>query len=224
MTKRKTAGQLSLEAARDSTRYDLLEVGEALTNDLLKQIWDCIDRHHSIIDEPEFCVVFVRAKDPLLKNILRRKFYAWPFLPSPRPEQTVFHYSKVNDTICRLWSLPSAKVMAVISEMGYVDKQWQKTKNWCDSFFRGTFFEDIRHEHAIKLLSESEYLEANREPLIKAGCKEIDPSFTKPFDFAKVLPKGHQVIDPIDPVLFQNSLNASSKAKNPNRSICTKKR
>lgn len=218
MSERKTAGELSLAAARDSTRYDLLEVGEALTNDLLDQIWACIDKHHSIIDEPEFCIVFIRAKDSLIRNVMRRKFYAWPYLPSPRPEQAVFHYNKVNDDICRLWSLPSAKVMAVLSEMTYVAKPWKQTKAWCDAFYAGRFYEHIRAEHRITLLSESEYLNANREKLIQAGCKQVDATFTKPFDFGKV--SSHQLIDPFDPLLPKQSLEGERQTQNANRNIC----
>ncbi len=219
MSAKKTAGELALQASRDETRYDLLEVGEALASDILKQVWDCVDRHYNIIDEPEFCVVLVRAGDPLITNLIRKKFYAWPFLPSPRPEQTVFHYSKVNDDICRLWSLPSAKVMATISEMTNVDKQWKLTKFWCDSFYAGKLFENIRHQHDITLQSESEFLESNRDKLIKAGCKPLDSSFTKPFDFGKVMPKGSQVIDPIDPLFSQEVVKSSSKTKDTDRHV-----
>ncbi len=150
---------------------------------------------------------------------MRMKYYAWAFLPSPRPEQTVFHYSKVNDNVCRLWSLPSAKVMAVISEMTNVSKQWEMTKFWCDAFYAGKFFERIREQHGIKLQSETEFLNANREKLIQAGCKQVDSSFTKPFDFGKVAP--NQVIDPIDPLFAKDLLKSSGKAKNAQGNICT---
>jgi hypothetical protein len=186
MTKRKTAGALALKAASDPARYDSLEVGHALCQDVLEQLQICIEKHRNIIDEPEFCVVMVLADDPLIKGVLRRKFYAWPYLPKPRPRQSCFLYRKSSDTIIRLWVLPDAFTMAVASEMVNVAPQWQTMKGWSDAFFDGKFFEHIRHQHGIPLLSEAEYLNANREKLVKAGCNDVDAPTTESFDFSKI--------------------------------------
>lgn len=215
MGKRKTAGEQSLIAASDTNRYDPLEIGEALTNDILKNVWECIDAHHSKIDEPEFCVVMVRASDPLIRGIMRKKFYAWPYLPKPRPEQLVFHYSKRTDDIKRLWSLPSAKVMAVVSEMTNVSPQWKQTKSWCDAFYSGfrydkksksyvnknpeNFYNYIRFTNRITLESEKEYLDMHRAELLNAGCNEVKSNASDPFDFSKIAV--HKVIDKSVPVL-----------------------
>lgn len=184
--KRKTAGELSLKARGDSTIYDSLEVGHALTDDIMQQIKLCIESHYNKIDEPEFCVVMVLADDPLIKGVLRRKFYAWPYLPKPRPRQSVFLYRKSDDRLIRLWVLPDALTMATASEMVSVSPQWQTMKQWSDAFFAGKFFEFIRSQHGITLESESEYLQANREKLIKAGCQEVTSTVSDPFDFSKI--------------------------------------
>lgn len=212
-----TAGQKSLQASQDETKYDLLEVAEAMAKDVLEQVWICIDNHYNKINEKEFCIVLLRAKDPLITNLVRKKFYAYPFLPKPRPEQSVFHYDKTTDTVCRLWSLPAAKTMAVISEMQYVAPAWQKTKEWADAFFDGRFYEFIRKQNGINLESEEEYLELNREKLIKSGCKEVSSPLSDPFDFSKVT--NGQITNPIDPLFFQKSLKASSKTKTLNRNV-----
>lgn len=186
MKKRKTAGEMVVKAQSDPTIYDSLEVGHALSKDILEQIKLCIEKHHSIIDEPEFCVVMVLADDCLIKGVLRRKFYAWPYLPKPRPRQSCFLYSKRDDSVKRLWVLPDALSMATASEMTNVSPQWQTMKNWSDAFFAGKFFEFIRKEHGITMLSEAEYLKANREKLIKAGCQEVEAPLSDPFDFSKI--------------------------------------
>ncbi len=186
MAKRKTAGQLSIEASRDLTRYDPLEIGHALTDDVMEQLKVCAERHEKIFDEEEFCLILIIAGDPLIAGVRRHKYAAFLYLPQPRPQQSVYLYNKRTKTIRRLWSLPKAEVMAVISEMKGVAHQWKKTKRWCDAFFSGKFFEYIRHEHNIKILSESEFLNANREELIKSGCKQVDSTFSEPFDFSKV--------------------------------------
>jgi len=184
--KRKTAGELAIKARNDSTVYDSLEVGHAMTADIRDQIKLCIESHHSKIDEPEFCVVMVLADDPLIKGVLRRKFYAWPYLPKPRPRQSCFLYRKSNDSVIRLWVLPDALSMATASEMVNVSPQWQTMKQWSDAFFAGKFFEFIRKQHGITMPSESEYLNANREKLIKAGCQEVKAPLSDAFDFSKI--------------------------------------
>jgi hypothetical protein len=186
MAKRKTAGELSLKAASDSTKYDLLEVGYALTDDVISQLRICAERHEQLFDEVEYFIILIVAGDPLIKGIRRHKYAALFHMPKPRPQQACFLYNKSTKNLRRLWSLPDAKVMAVISEMKYVDRRWRNTKQWCDAFYRGDFFNFIRKQHKIKHLSESEYLDANREKLIQSGCQEVKTPFADPFDFSKI--------------------------------------
>lgn len=191
---RVSAGELSKKALSDTTKYDALEVGHAMTDDIEKHLYDSINTYRNMIDEKEFCVVMVIAKDPLIKNVVRRKFYCWQYLPSPRPNQAVFLYNKHLDRITkRLWVLPSDMVMAELASLAIVDKQYKKMQAWSIAFFEGKFWEYIRYEHDIDMLSEHEYFLQHREELIKAGCKPIDSSFSEPFDFDKVYIK--KVID-----------------------------
>src|ERR1043165_3910228 len=113
---RLTAGELSKKALNDNTKYNAIEVGHAMTDDIDSQLRLCIENYKNIIDEPEFCVVMVIAKDPLIKNAIRRKFYCWPYLPKPRPNQAVFLYNKALDKLTkRLWVLPCDMVMAELA-------------------------------------------------------------------------------------------------------------
>lgn len=192
---RKTAGELSQKALSDTTKYDALEVGHAMADDIATHLRESIEKHKSIIDEPEFCVVMVIAKDPLIKNLIRRKFYCWPYLPKPRPNQAVFLYDKRKEKIIkRLWVLPSAVVMAELAGTDIiVHKRYETMQAWSVAFFKGTFWDYIRHEHGIDMLSEHEYFLKHRNELIKSGCKIADVSVVKPFDFSKIAIK--QVID-----------------------------
>jgi len=189
MTERQTAGQLSLSASRDETKYNALEVGHELTQDIAKELAICAQRHRDIFNEEEYCVGYVIAGEPLLHNVMRKKFFAMLYLPSPRPNQCVFLYSKLWDRFTkRLWTLPNAATMAELSEMITVHPKYKDMKGWCDAFynFRRPFWQYIRDQHKITMLSESEYLKANREKLIKAGCKEREPTAPDPFDFSKI--------------------------------------
>lgn len=208
---RETAGSLSYKASLDATKYDSLEIGHALTEDIAKELAECARRHRPIFDEEEYCVGYVIAKDPLIKNVMRRKFFALLHLPSPRPNQAVFLYNKPLDQFTkRLWTLPNAWSMACISECATVDKVWRETKGWCDAFYQGRFWKHIRSQHKISMLSETEYLNANREKLIEAGCKEPEGFISEPFDFSKVSVK--KIVDSKAPTPHEQLLNSLWKA------------
>lgn len=219
---RKTAGELCLKASRDETDYDLLEVGHALTEDIAKELVDVVRRHNPIFDEKEYCVGYLIATDPLLKNVMRRKFFAMLYLPSPRPNQAVFLYNKEKDQfVKRLWVLPNAKTMAILSETPIVDKKYQSMKAWSDAFFEGKFWQFIRKQHDINLLSDIEYLNANREKLIKSGCKESKTRLSYAFDFSKIT--GNQVVNSDDSISDKQLLNSLRQAERLNRDICPEK-
>ncbi len=183
---RKTAGELTLKAKADTSLYDGREVAEGQMHDIHAQLMENAHAHITKFDEEEFFVVMVRASDPLIAGIVRQKFYSYPFMPSPRPEQAVFLYTKASDSLKFIWSLPPAKVMAAISESTSIARKWKRTKGWCDAFFDGKFWQHIRNQHKFKHLSELEYLNANREKLIKAGCQETQTAPTDSFDFGKI--------------------------------------
>lgn len=194
---RKTAGELSKKAASDTTKYDALEIGHWLAEDIEPLLYESIALHKNIIDENEFCVIMVIAKDPLIANAMRRKFYCWPYLPMPRPNQSVFLYNKQLDRITkRLWVLPSDMVMAELAGTEViVNKRYQTMQAWSVAFFKGTFWEYVRHDQDTDMLSETEYMLKHREELIKAGCKVPNANVSEPFDFSKVHIKN--VVDPL---------------------------
>jgi len=204
--KRKTAGEQSVKAASDTTKYDALEVGHALTDDIAKELMICAYRHEAIFNEDEYCVGYVIAGDPLIHNVMRRKFFAFLYLPSPRPNQAVFLYNKTKQQFTkRLWTLPNALTMAELSEMSYVHKKYQEMKGWCDAFFKLKFWPYIRKQHGITMLSETEYLNANREELIKSSPEQVKPISPEPFDFTKIAV--NKVIYPDTSVFDENSFD-----------------
>ena len=177
---------MSLKAASDNTVYDPLEVAHALTDDICEQLRICAHKHSKIFDEDEFFLILVVASDPLIQGIRRHKYTAFPYLPQPRPQQSVFLFNKQTGNCKRLWALPNAKTMAIISEMPVVAPEWKETKYWCDAFFNHTFFHAIRNRYGIDHLSEREYLNAHRAELIKAGCNEPEAGAPDAFDFSKI--------------------------------------
>lgn len=182
-----TAGELSQKCMADTTKYQALEVGHAMADDLSDHLYQAARNYESMIGEEEYCVVMVIAEDPLIKNLKRRKFYCWPYLPSPRPNQAVFLYNKGLQRITnRLWVLPSSMVMAELSSQIVVDKRYKTMQAWSIAFFEGKFWEYVRYESGVNMLSENEYISEHREELIQAGCKLPDSTFSEPFDFSKI--------------------------------------
>lgn len=188
MAKRKTAGELAKKALEDTTKYDAREVAHAVTEDIEKSIFEAVSNYRDKIDQDEFCVVMVIASDPLIKNMIRRKFYCWPYLPKPRPNQTVFLYNKKLDQLTkRLWVLPNAQVMAELATSDLIVRKDYKTMQaWSVAFYKGTFWDFIRYEHDIKMLSQDEFDKLNSAEINKATLNDPDAFTPQPFDFSKV--------------------------------------
>jgi hypothetical protein len=188
MIERQTAGQIHNKLIKDTTKYNVDELAHYMCEDIPTQLFESIKNYKDIIDEPEFCVIRQIASDPIIASAKRNKYYCWMYLPSPRPNQAVFLYNKALDQITkRLWVLPDAKTMAILASTDLiVDKKYETMQAWSVAFFKGTFWEFIRHMHGIDMLSEHEYFLAHREELIKAGCKIPNTNFAEPFDFSKI--------------------------------------
>ena len=216
-----TAGELSRKAFSDTTKYEAREVGLAITENDDSHARQAIENYRNIYNEDEFCVVMVSASDPILKNLIRRKWYCWLYLPSPRPDQAVFLYNKRLDRIVkRLWVLPNALRMAQLTDPNAIlEKEHTLMRAWSIAFYKGTFWEFIRWQHGITMPSEHEYFLQHRDELIKAGCKVPDANFSEPFDFSKISAK--QVIDSGDASFSQNGLSGFRKAENTQGSIAS---
>ena len=196
MNKRISAGELSRKVKADTTKYNALEVGHAMADDIDKLVNESVEIQLNYQDEEgnypyreldQFAVVMVIAKDNLIDNLKRRKFYCSPFLPSPRPNQAVFLYTKsAGRVIKRLWVLPSDMVMAELAEIAIVDKRYKTMQAWSVAFFEGKFWEYIRYESGTTMVSQQEYISQHREELIQAGCKLLNANYTQPFDFDKI--------------------------------------
>jgi len=196
MAKRKTVGALAVQCANDSTKYDALEIGHAMVEDrsIEQGLLECVQKHNPIFDMNDYCVGYVIASDPLIQGVMRRKFFAMPYLPSPRPEQAVFLYNKELDRFTHfLWCLPAAYstnpdawTMERLYQTTNVPKEYLRMKAWSHAFYDLCFWPFIRHHNKIDMLSESEYLKVNGEEFRKAGEKDSPTADTEAFDFSKI--------------------------------------
>ena len=166
---RETAGSLAIKAALDCTQYNTEELGHETINDVAKQLEICAGEHSKIFDDDieEFFLCYVIAKDPLIENVMRVKYYALPWLPKPRPDQGCFLYNRPLDKYTHLWSLPNALTMSQLSTFDLVHTKFRRMKFWCDAFFKGIFWEAIRKENNINHLAEEEIVDRNTRALGK---------------------------------------------------------
>lgn len=196
MTERITAGTLSNKAKKDATDYNLLELGHAVTDEVIEEFRKCREIYNQIFDEDEYCLVRQVADDRLISNGKHYKYFGFLYLPKPRPDQMVILYNKRLDLFKkRLWTLPSAARMAQLASTNLiVPKAYEEMQAWSVAFFKGTFWEYIRHQNKIDMLSEHEFFLSHRDELIKAGCNIPDANFSDPFDFSKIAIE--KVVDP----------------------------
>lgn len=208
-----TASELAAKAAADTTTYKAMEVAHAWVEDLYDQLMESVRVYKDKIDQDEFCVVYVIATDPLLPTLKRRKFYCWPYLPSPRPNQGVYLYRKSSDRIVlRLWTLPVAETMAELATPGFVvDKPYELMQQWSRAFYKGNFWQFIRKQHDIKMLSQIEFDELNKSDLIKAGLEDAQSSPSEAFDFSKI--SAGQVENSGNSFAFQDSQDGGGKTQ-----------
>lgn len=193
---KETAGIKSNKAKKNSTDYNMLELGHAVTDDITEEFRKCREIYNKIYDEDEYCLVRQPATDCLINNAKRYKYYGWLYLPKPRPDQMVWLYNKRLDKFVKmLWILPSAARMAQLASTEcIVPKDYARMQAWSVAFFKGTFWDYIRHESKIDMPSEHEFFLAHKQELIDAGCNIPDSDSTKAFDFSKI--SVNQVEDP----------------------------
>lgn len=217
---RETAGALTLKAKADNTKYDAREVGEAIVDvdGVAKELLECAHRHRNIFDEDEYFVGYVIASDPLIQGVMRKKFYADLYLPSPRPEQAMFLYNKPKDQFThRLWVLPAAYsensdawTMEKLYLATDVPKAYKTMKTWTHAFYDGYFWKQIRKETGKNFLSLYEFLEVNRDKLAHTTTDQVDTSLAETFDFSKVTMG--QVKDTEQVVTEKDILNGTGQA------------
>lgn len=220
MKRRKTAGELHAKAISDSTKYKVDEVAEAACQDVLEHATECARRHHDVIDEPEFFVVMLMGNDSILSTVTRCKFYAWPFLPEPRPLQTVWHYRKSTQELKFLWALPDADGIAILSYMTDVKRRYKRMKRWCDWFFTGTFAAHVRQTwERSDWLTEKEFRDLHSAELAQAVADKHEALASDPTKLANI--DTSEISHAMNAVTGKNRLDSRGEAKNPEGRILT---
>lgn len=173
------------EVGRDTSAYCAFDLADELVKDVDKQVWECFKRHEYTFDTEFFCVVMLYASDCAVKAMVRRKFYAWPFLPQPRCSQTVWYCKRGVGPIKMLWALPASDTLATLATLVTVHKDYRNMQRWARWIYEPGFYERIRKEAHIPMLSEEEHLDIVRKKDPKPVTEDLGPTPTNPIDSIK---------------------------------------
>ena len=175
-----TAGEKALKASKDTTIYHSMELADDLVKDVAKEVEQCIKNHLEVFKGiPKFCVVGLIAGDCIIPNAMRIKYFALPWLPKPRPDQSCFLFDSTTHKVKHLWTLPSAQTMAEVSTLLSVHDSWKKIRIWSVAFYNKDFWPIIRKMNAINLLAEEEMIDKqpeSYEKLVKLIAERIGES------------------------------------------------
>lgn len=165
---KKTTAQISNELMKDRTKYKSMEVAEQQLLSLPKQLEELIERAEKELEEDTFALVMILKKDFRMPYVVKRIFFYSAFLPKPMPDQAVWVYNRKTQKLTFMWSLPEPEGCAYLSYMVQVDPKWKRTADWCKGYFNKTLIDQRRKETGVKLETESEFLELNRNKLTNA--------------------------------------------------------
>lgn len=110
MTKKKTAGQISMDLLQaDPKMYDLYEIEEAALHDYAKKVENCINegvqKYHNN-DKGNFYVVVEAKRERLMPNVIRNFIFHRFSCPTPHYGQTVYRFNGETSEIEFLWVIP----------------------------------------------------------------------------------------------------------------------
>ena len=161
---KRTAGEKAHEASKIRERYTADDLAHEIIEDISDQIVICAENHLPLFGElAEFCVVNLTVSDPLIKNAIRHKYFAFPWLPKPRADQSCFLFNTTTQKFKHMWSLPNAQTMAELDCLTIVHKKYERMRKWCVAFYEYNFWELIREMSSIDMLSEEEMIDNQPE-------------------------------------------------------------
>lgn len=104
---RETVGKLSsdLIVKTPDTRSPIEQMQENLT-EYEANIWECVDRCKKEFPG-DFYVVVITKNERLMPNVFRNFFYGRISAPTPDYDQTLYRYSRADDTVEFVWVIPS---------------------------------------------------------------------------------------------------------------------
>lgn len=103
---RETVGKIATDLMQSTPEeVPLREIGKDMLHDYMENIWQCIDRGSKDLAS-DFFVVVLQKKERIMQNVVRNQFLYRKSCPTPTYNQSVFRYSRKDDELEYVWSLP----------------------------------------------------------------------------------------------------------------------
>lgn len=105
--KRETVGKISSELLqKDIGPIAVIDQQREMQKDYIDNLIQCVERSKSEFPGDFFVVVETKT-EPLMPNVMRNYFFARWTCPTPTYDQSIFKYSKKDERIEYIWTLPS---------------------------------------------------------------------------------------------------------------------
>lgn len=106
MTKKKKAGELSMElAAKAPDSRDPVELQRELMKEYCDEVIKCA-MHGKKYYKGDFYIVVITKRERLMHNVLRSYYLHRGTCPTPDWDQAVFQYINDSDNFTELWVIP----------------------------------------------------------------------------------------------------------------------
>jgi hypothetical protein len=104
---KKTVGAHSLELMQKTPESrSPIEIQREMQQDYLKELVNCVEASKSTY-QGDFYVVVITKNEKLMPNVFRNYFFARKTCPTPEYDQSIFKYSRADESIVYLWTIPS---------------------------------------------------------------------------------------------------------------------
>lgn len=112
-----TVGKASLELSQKTVETrDPIELEREMHKNYENNVLECVNRGILDCAAPVFYVVVETKKERLMDNVIRNYFFYRLSCPSPSWDQTVYRYTRSDEKIQYLWTIPSKDTCELLYE------------------------------------------------------------------------------------------------------------
>lgn len=103
---RETVGKIATDLMQSTPDVvPVREIGKDMLQDYMENLWECVSRGSKDLAS-DFFVVVLQKKERIMQNVVRNQFLYRKSCPTPTYNQSVFRYSRKDDELEYIWSLP----------------------------------------------------------------------------------------------------------------------
>jgi len=139
MTKKKKAGELSMElAAKVPESRDPIELQREMMKEYCDEVIKCA-LHGKQYYHGNFYIVVITKKERLMQNVLRSYYLHRGTCPTPDWDQAVYLYHATSDNFSELWVIPDKVTCDMLYQNALeVIPEEQQLRDYVIDYYNGT--------------------------------------------------------------------------------------